>query len=45
MGMNIGVLEDWVEQMGLPRGVQTHFVPVKDLLSWLQVRSVPFSPV
>nr|GAT44119.1 predicted protein [Mycena chlorophos] len=36
ISMNLLALEDWVDQMGLPRGVQSHFNPVKDLLSWLQ---------
>ena len=37
--MNVSVLEEWVGEMGLPRGVQSHFAPVRDLLNWLQVRS------
>lgn len=44
--MNLSVLEEWVGQMGLPRGVQLHIAPVRDLLQWLQVRtgvrSVPY---
>ncbi|KAL1754670.1 DIL domain-containing protein [Schizophyllum commune] len=39
MGMNISVIEEWVGQMGLPRGVQSHFAPVRDLLNWLQCLS------
>lgn len=35
--MNMSVLEEWVGQMGLPRGVQSHLAPVRDLLNWLQV--------
>lgn len=35
--MNLNVVEDWIDQMGLPQGVQSHFVPVRDLLNWLQV--------
>lgn len=35
--MNVSVLEEWVGKMGLPRGVQSHFAPVRDLLNWLQV--------
>lgn len=35
--MNVSVLEEWVGKMGLPRGVQSHFTPVRDLLNWLQV--------
>lgn len=38
IGANLGVLEQWVVQMGLPHGVQKHLDPVRDLLSWLQVR-------
>jgi len=37
--MNVSVLEEWVGEMGLPRGVQSHFAPVRDLLNWLQVRN------
>ena len=37
INMNLSVLEEWVGQMGLPRGVQSHLTPVRDLLSWLQV--------
>ena len=36
--MNVTVLEDWIRQMGLPLGVESHFTPVRSLLSWLQVR-------
>ncbi|KAJ3826182.1 DIL domain-containing protein [Lentinula raphanica] len=36
ISMNLGVIEEWVGQMGLPRGVQSHFSPVRDLLNWLQ---------
>ncbi|KAF5375121.1 hypothetical protein D9758_000363 [Tetrapyrgos nigripes] len=39
IGMNLSVLEEWVGQMGLPRGVQSHFAPVRDLLNWLQCLS------
>lgn len=38
ISMNVSVLEEWVGKMGLPRGVQSHFAPVRDLLNWLQVR-------
>src|ERR1700729_899760 len=37
INMNLSVLEEWVGQMGLPRGVQSHLIPVRDLLNWLQV--------
>ncbi|KNZ78519.1 Dilute domain-containing protein C25B8.08 [Termitomyces sp. J132] len=36
IGMNLAVLEEWIERTGLPLGVQTHFRPVRDLLNWLQ---------
>ncbi|GAW06078.1 Dilute domain-containing protein [Lentinula edodes] len=39
ISMNLGVIEEWVRQMGLPRGVQSHFSPVRDLLNWLQCLS------
>lgn len=34
---NLNVVEDWVDEMGIPPGVLSHFAPVKDLLSWTQV--------
>ncbi|KAH7883507.1 DIL domain-containing protein [Phlebopus sp. FC_14] len=36
VGMNLTVLEEWVDDMGLPRGITSHFSPVRDLLTWLQ---------
>ncbi|KAG6334044.1 hypothetical protein ID866_5047 [Astraeus odoratus] len=36
IGMNLTLLEDWIDDMGLPRGVKVHFSPVRDLLTWLQ---------
>ncbi|KIO34738.1 hypothetical protein M407DRAFT_3358 [Tulasnella calospora MUT 4182] len=36
VGMNVGVLEEWVARIGLPRGISSHFTPVRQLLSWLQ---------
>jgi hypothetical protein len=39
IGMNLVVLEEWIEDMGLPRGIASHLTPVRDLLNWLQVRS------
>ncbi|KAG9051555.1 hypothetical protein FS837_004065 [Tulasnella sp. UAMH 9824] len=39
VGMNVGVLEEWVARIGLPRGVSSHFTPVRQLLSWLQCLS------
>lgn len=38
VGMNVGVLEEWVTRVGLPKGVSNHFACVRQLLSWLQVR-------
>lgn len=38
IGLNLTVIEEWIEEMGLPTGVQVHFAPVRDLLNWLQVR-------
>lgn len=37
--MNLVVMEEWIEDMGLPRGIASHLSPVRDLLNWLQVRS------
>lgn len=39
IGMNLAVLEEWIGQMQLPPGVQSHFVPVRNLLNWLQCLS------
>ncbi|GBE77775.1 hypothetical protein SCP_0106570 [Sparassis crispa] len=36
ISMNLSVLEEWVGEMQLPRGVVSHFAPVRDLLTWLQ---------
>ncbi|KAF9244617.1 DIL domain-containing protein [Melanogaster broomeanus] len=36
VGMNLTVLEEWIDDMGLPRGIASHFSPVRDLLTWLQ---------
>ena len=38
ISMNLTAIEEWIEEMGLPAGVQVHFAPVRDLLNWLQVR-------
>jgi len=38
---NLAVIEDWVDELALPPGVLSHFTPVKDLLSWLQVGLQP----
>ncbi|TFL06741.1 DIL domain-containing protein [Pterulicium gracile] len=39
VGMNLGALEEWVDQMNLPKGINVHFAPVHDLLNWLQCLS------
>ncbi|KAN0100548.1 DIL domain containing protein [Tylopilus felleus] len=36
VGLNLTVLEEWIDDMGLPRGIVSHFSPVRDLLMWLQ---------
>lgn len=38
ISMNLSVLEEWISEMQLPRGVGAHFAPVRDLLTWLQAR-------
>jgi hypothetical protein len=37
ISMNLGAIEEWIGEMGLPRGVASHFAPVRALLVWLQV--------
>lgn len=37
--MNIALLEDWIDDVGLPPGVKTHFAPARELVLWLQVSS------
>ncbi|KAI0788667.1 DIL domain-containing protein [Abortiporus biennis] len=39
ISMNLSVIEEWIGQMGLPRGIGSHFAPVRDLLNWLQCLS------
>ncbi|KAI0660350.1 DIL domain-containing protein [Cubamyces menziesii] len=39
ISMNLGVIEEWIGNMELPRGVGSHFAPVHDLLNWLQCLS------
>ncbi|THH09469.1 hypothetical protein EW145_g1987 [Phellinidium pouzarii] len=39
MGMNLSVLEEWIGDVGLPRGVESHFGPTRELLLWLQCLS------
>ncbi|KAM6498026.1 DIL domain containing protein [Amanita muscaria] len=36
IGLNVSMLEDWIDEMGLPPGVQSHLTPVRHLLTWLQ---------
>lgn len=39
VGLNLSVLEEWIDDMGLPSGIVSHLSPVRDLLMWLQVAS------
>ncbi|KAI0756736.1 DIL domain-containing protein [Daedaleopsis nitida] len=39
IGMNLGVIEEWIGTMELPKNVGSHFAPVHDLLNWLQCLS------
>ncbi|KAI3622065.1 dil and ankyrin domain containing protein [Moniliophthora roreri] len=39
ISLNLSVLEEWVIQMGLPRGVGCHLKPVRELVGWLQCLS------
>ncbi|CAE6471778.1 unnamed protein product [Rhizoctonia solani] len=40
INMNISIIEEWaITDAGLPRGVVSHFTPVKELLRWLQLLS------
>ncbi|KAF6766138.1 DIL domain-containing protein [Ephemerocybe angulata] len=36
---NLAVVEEWVDELGIPPGVLSHFAPVKDLLGWTQCLS------
>ena len=42
ISMNVSALEEWIGNMELPRGIGSHFAPVKDLLNWLQVSNRVF---
>lgn len=37
IGMNLSALEEWMRDSGLPRAIEAHFAPVRELLQWLQV--------
>ncbi|KLO14496.1 hypothetical protein SCHPADRAFT_872681 [Schizopora paradoxa] len=39
VAMNLGAVEEWIGDAGLPRGVESHFGPVRELLLWLQCLS------
>ncbi|KAF9455116.1 hypothetical protein P691DRAFT_792202 [Macrolepiota fuliginosa MF-IS2] len=39
INLNLSVIEDWITEVGLPNGIHAHFVPVRDLLNWLQCLS------
>ncbi|TFK92779.1 hypothetical protein K466DRAFT_539135 [Polyporus arcularius HHB13444] len=36
---NLGVIEEWIGSMELPKNIGSHFAPVHDLLMWLQTLS------
>jgi len=36
--MNLTVIEEWIEEMAIPSGIQIHFAALRDLLNWLQVK-------
>jgi len=38
--MNLTAIEEWIEEMGIPSGIQIHLAPLRDLLNWLQVKHV-----
>jgi len=38
ISMNLTAIEEWIEEMGIPSGIQIHLAPLKDLLNWLQVK-------
>lgn len=38
INLNLSELGDWIAEVGLPSGIQSHLAPVRDLLNWLQVR-------
>ena len=40
INLNLSFIEEWVLEVGLPRGVVAHFQPVRELLTWLQVWSL-----
>ncbi|EIN14146.1 hypothetical protein PUNSTDRAFT_95756 [Punctularia strigosozonata HHB-11173 SS5] len=39
INLNLSVLSEWVDFVGLPVGVKSHFTPVRDLLYWIQSHS------
>ncbi|KAI0801000.1 hypothetical protein C8Q74DRAFT_1239789 [Fomes fomentarius] len=39
ISMNLGVIEEWIGNMELPKNIGSHFAPVHDLLNWLQCLS------
>ncbi|KIM48286.1 hypothetical protein M413DRAFT_62585 [Hebeloma cylindrosporum] len=36
ISMNLTAIEEWIEEMGIPSGIQIHLAPLRDLLNWLQ---------
>ncbi|KAH8120285.1 DIL domain-containing protein [Phellopilus nigrolimitatus] len=39
IGMNLSIVEEWIGDVGLPRGVESHFASTRELLLWLQCLS------
>ncbi|EIW86798.1 hypothetical protein CONPUDRAFT_161452 [Coniophora puteana RWD-64-598 SS2] len=39
INMNLSVLEEWIDDVGLHKGIASHFAPLRELLSWLQCLS------
>ena len=37
IAMNLSVIEEWISDAGLPKGVESHFGKCRELLLWLQV--------
>lgn len=36
IGLNVSFLEEWIDDVDLPPGIRLHFLPLRDLLKWLQ---------
>ena len=42
IGLNLGILEEWIEDAALPAGILNHLAPTRELLIWLQVQTLKF---